>query len=154
MAAAKNGTMRNANLVDPENPTQIYSIASLRGEQRGKDNGIRQWEYFDLVPRPDDVFQERLYYVRWVSPEGERFYKSVTEADLDRERKVLVLLQERFSDCKKRVLFHRKRCLRRVRKLKSQSVRAGGRIGTICLTQGNCCFKGQYTKRFKRMIQF
>ena len=26
------------------------------------------WENEDLVPRPDDVFQERLYCIRWTLP--------------------------------------------------------------------------------------
>lgn len=28
--------------------------------------GLRLWGNADLVPRPDDIFQERLYCVRWV----------------------------------------------------------------------------------------
>ena len=37
---------------------------SLRG--RG---GLRRWENDDLVPRRDDVFQERLYCIRWRLPD-------------------------------------------------------------------------------------
>ena len=32
--------------------------------------GLRQWENKDLVPRPDDTFQERLYCIRYI----ETFY--------------------------------------------------------------------------------
>lgn len=97
MAAAKRGTVQNGCLVDPEDPTRTYSIASLRGDERGKAYGLRLWENEDLIPRPGDVFQERLYCVRWVTPEGERLYKSVTPEDLEREAKVLALLKERFA---------------------------------------------------------
>ena len=89
-------------LVDPEDPSRRYPIASLRGDRRGPNGetiyGLRLWENEDLVPRPDDVFQERLYCVRWVTPSGERVYKSVTDADIAREAKVLALLKQRFAD--------------------------------------------------------
>jgi adenine-specific DNA methylase len=101
MKAAKKGTVQKSALVDPEDPSRTYPIASLRGDRRGPNGetiyGLRLWEKEDLVPRPDDIFQERLYCVRWVTPEGERIYKAVTEDDLERERKVLELLQERFA---------------------------------------------------------
>lgn len=38
---------------------------------RGR-NGLRRWENDDLVPRPDDVFQERLYCIKWRIPTLER----------------------------------------------------------------------------------
>jgi putative DNA methylase len=58
------------------------------------------------VPRPDDVFQERLYCIRWVETyfdeDGnevtERYYLAPDEKDMQRERKVLELLQERFYE--------------------------------------------------------
>lgn len=98
MATAKKGTVQKGCLVDPEDPTRTYSIASLRGDERGKAYGLRLWENEDLVPRPGDVFQERLYCVRWVTPEGERLYRSVTPEDLEREAKVLTLLKARFAE--------------------------------------------------------
>ncbi|MCX8013117.1 MAG: hypothetical protein N3A02_02350, partial [Rectinema sp.] len=101
MAAARKGTVQDSSLVDPEDPSRRYPIASLRGDRRGPNGetiyGLRLWENEDLVPRPDDVFQERLYCVRWVTPSGERVYKTVTDADLAREAKVLALLKERFA---------------------------------------------------------
>ncbi len=33
---------------------------------------LRMWEKEDIVPRPDDVFQERLYAIRWVETYYER----------------------------------------------------------------------------------
>jgi len=100
LAAARKGTVQDSELVDPEDPSRRYSIASLRGDRRGENGetiyGLRLWENDDLVPRPGDVFQERLYCVRWVSSTGERIYKSVTDEDLEREAKVLELLKERF----------------------------------------------------------
>lgn len=77
----------------PPAQRQVTSAEQLRGR-----TGLRRWENEDLVPRPDDVFQERLYCIRWVDPTtGERHYRAPTAADLARERQVLALLQERFA---------------------------------------------------------
>jgi adenine-specific DNA methylase len=83
----------------PVSQRQATSIEQLRG--RG---GLRRWENNDLVPRMDDVFQERLYCIRWVetivrsdgSKTIRRHYRAPTQFDLEREGKVLELLKERF----------------------------------------------------------
>src|SRR5207245_1357408 len=70
------------------------TTAQLRGRR-----GLRLWENDDLVPRPDDVYGERLYCVRWVDPAtGERHYRAPAAADLEREKRVLSLLRARFDD--------------------------------------------------------
>ena len=112
MANAKLGTVRNNRMVCPETREE-FSISGIRGDRtvNGKTiYGLRLWEKDDLVPRPGDVFQERLYCVRWVetyveeNARGElvektrRHYCSVTEDDLARENKVLELLQERYNN--------------------------------------------------------
>jgi hypothetical protein len=51
-----------------------------------------------VVPRTGDVFQERLYCIRWINAKGERRYAAPDAADLARETKVLELLRERFAD--------------------------------------------------------
>jgi putative DNA methylase len=109
---AKKGTVQGGRMVCPETG-ESFSIASIRGDRKvdGETTyGLRLWENDDLVPRPDDVFQERLYCVRWVETykttnrqdkEVEktlRHYCSVSDVDLAREEKVLNLLKERFAD--------------------------------------------------------
>src|SRR5680860_859854 len=101
------GTVRNSRLECPhcKNSTPISVI---RGDRRGdgvKTYGLRLWENDDVTPRPDDVFQERLYCIRWVEtwldkgkPRRKRHYRAPDKADLERERKVLELLRERFTD--------------------------------------------------------
>jgi putative DNA methylase len=77
--------------------SQKTAIRSLR--DRG---ALRLWEKEDIVPRPDDVFQERLYGVRWlettVDNEGKlrkrRHYRAPDEADLERERQVETFIRE------------------------------------------------------------
>ena len=72
---------------------QTTSFEQLRG--RG---GLRRWENDDIVPRPDDVFQERLYCVRWHDPAtGARHYRAPDASDRAREERVLALVRERFA---------------------------------------------------------
>jgi adenine-specific DNA methylase len=112
MARAKKGTVQNSRMVCPETG-ETFSITSIRGDRRVDGEtiyGLRLWENDDLVPRIDDVFQERLYCVRWVETylgknrQGEpvekirRHYCSVNEDDLAGEERVLALLKERFAD--------------------------------------------------------
>lgn len=67
---------------------------------------LRLWENDDLVPRPDDVFQERLYCIRWVETyydeqgreRTRRHYRALMSEDLTREARVLELLQECFHE--------------------------------------------------------
>ncbi|MBW2708167.1 MAG: DUF1156 domain-containing protein [Deltaproteobacteria bacterium] len=111
-AEAKKGTVQNGRMVCPETG-ETFSIASIRGDRRvdgATIYGLRLWENDDLVPRPDDVFQERLYCVRWVETYWEenrqgkrvekarRHYSTVKDDDLRREDRVLALLKERFAE--------------------------------------------------------
>lgn len=78
-------------------------ISTIRREREG---GLRNWENDDITPRQDDVFQERLYCIRWmerinVSSGREQVkwhFCAPDEHDLKREERVLELLRERFSE--------------------------------------------------------
>lgn len=98
--AGKGATAVDSRVVDPFDPNRTWSIEALRGPE-----GLRRWSNDDLVPRPDDVFQERLYCIRWSKtvmkngrPKLVRRYSAPDAADLAREAKVLELLLERFSE--------------------------------------------------------
>jgi adenine-specific DNA methylase len=86
------GTVKESRVVDPFDSSRSWSVESLRGPQ-----GLRLWEKSDIVPRADDVFQERLYCIRWRKPDGTRVYRAPTDFDLRNEAKVLSLLQERIK---------------------------------------------------------
>ena len=66
------GTVMRSRLECPNSACAASTpMAAIRGDQRGDGGqgyGLRLWENDDLVPRPDDVFQERLYCVRWRLP--------------------------------------------------------------------------------------
>ena len=101
-AARTAGTVRRSRLECP-NCQASTPMAAIRGDQRGgggRGYGLRQWRNEDLTPLPEDVFQERLYCVRWRSwgedPIAE--YRAVTDADLQREAEALRLLEERFGE--------------------------------------------------------
>src|SRR5262249_6821650 len=51
-------------------------------------NDLRPWTRQDIVPQPDDMLQERLYALQWITPEGRLFFTSAREEDLAREREV------------------------------------------------------------------
>ena len=106
--AKKAATVKKSALVCPH-CHQATPMNMLRGDRRaanGTAYGLRLWENDDLVPRPDDVFQERLYCIRWVDtvprPNGTtetfRYYRAPDQYDLQREAKVLKLLRERFQE--------------------------------------------------------
>ena len=93
-------TVVDSRVVDPFDATRTWSVEALRGP-----DGLRRWSNDDVVPRPGDVFQERLYCIRWVKtvirngkPKEIRRYAAPDAADLAREAKVLELLRERFAD--------------------------------------------------------
>ncbi|NQX00649.1 DUF1156 domain-containing protein [bacterium] len=120
MKAAKLGTIRKGRIIHPileELGLDPASIESVRTAGHGRDstlhhaNGLRLWKNDDLVPRPDDVFQERLYCVRWIetridkksgNPRTTKHYRTVTEHDLAREQLTLDLLCQRFANWQKK----------------------------------------------------
>lgn len=98
--AEKTGTVKDGNLVCPhcKVSTPIPAIRKDRIREDGSvEYGLRQWEPHEFLPRPDDVFQERLYCIRYEKPDGERYYTAPTKKDLEREAKVVELLKERFT---------------------------------------------------------
>jgi adenine-specific DNA methylase len=96
----KSATMVDGRVVDPFNPSRTWSVEALRGT-----DGLRRWTNDDVVPRAGDVFQERLYCIRWAKtvmrngkPKLVRRYAAPDAADMARETNVLTLLHERFVD--------------------------------------------------------
>ncbi|MDN5331488.1 MAG: putative methylase [Tepidanaerobacteraceae bacterium] len=98
--AEKMATVKDSNLVCPhcKVSTPIAAIRKDRIKEDGSvEYGLRKWEAHEFIPRPDDVFQERLYCIRYETQEGKRYYTAPTEEDLKREEEVVNLLKERFN---------------------------------------------------------
>ncbi|MGI8550612.1 MAG: anti-phage-associated DUF1156 domain-containing protein [Dehalococcoidia bacterium] len=78
----------------PPDRRQGTSVQVIRGR-----SGLRRWEKDDLVPRATDVLQERLYCIRWCDPAtGQRRYRAPTQADLQREAKVLSIARHHYVE--------------------------------------------------------
>jgi putative DNA methylase len=70
--------------------------------------GLRRWEKTDVIPRPNDILQERLYCIRWRKPDyedergrvhrGELVYREPRVYDLDIETSVVDSLEEVFGE--------------------------------------------------------
>jgi adenine-specific DNA methylase len=89
----KGTTLVDGRVVDPFDESRSWSVEALRGPE-----GLRRWTNDDLVPRPGDALQERLYCIRWTDADGNRRYAAPDADDLSREAKVLNLLRQRFHD--------------------------------------------------------
>lgn len=108
MKAAAKGTVQDGDLVYVLDGEEYRTpIKTIRGDYRLPDgttgNKLRRWEKHDFMPRPDDIFQERLYCIQWITAETlgksrqETFFASVTPADLERERKVEQIVRENLN---------------------------------------------------------
>ncbi|MCX8521055.1 MAG: hypothetical protein ORN28_05895, partial [Rhodoferax sp.] len=95
----KGATVADSRVIDPFDANRSWSVEALRGPA-----GLRRWSNEDIVPQAGDVFQERLYCIRWVKTvirNGKskeiRRYAAPDAGDLAREANVLRLLRERFD---------------------------------------------------------
>ena len=114
-AVDKNATVQKNKLICPH-CHQATSIVALRGGEDGKN--LRKWEKADFVPREDDLFQERLYAIKYVDVKkkgkttdglrkkpgpvtdatfGTSYYREPNAYDLAREQKVQSYLAEHFD---------------------------------------------------------
>lgn len=95
----KNGTFQNGDVIHSPDGIKNYrvSLNTIRGDYKnGKENknNLRMWSKLDFTPRPEDIFQERLYCVQWLKdkPFGrgtEYQFRAVTSEDQLREQKVI-----------------------------------------------------------------
>jgi len=108
MAEAELGTVRDGRLVHPMNPERSgVEIKTIRGDYRDAEgnncNKLRLWEKSDFLPRPEDVYQERLYCIQWITKKTlgkrrqETFFAAVDEDDLARERKVEAIVRDNLA---------------------------------------------------------
>ncbi|CDL29992.1 probable predicted DNA methylase containing a Zn-ribbon [Escherichia coli ISC7] len=93
----KSGTIQDGEVIhSPDGKTQYrVNIKTIRGDYKeGKENlnKLRMWEKTDFAPRPDDIFQDRLFCVQWMKkkPKGSQYYyefRTVTNDDLKTRKK-------------------------------------------------------------------
>lgn len=102
-------TVKNNNIYCPHCEMET-PITSIRGDRKDPEGntiyGLRLWEENEFIPKEEDVFQERLYAIRYVKEyrdekeklRTQRYYTSPTNKDLERENIVIKLLSERFEE--------------------------------------------------------
>src|SRR5690606_2403494 len=106
--AADQGTVQEGDMVYTlDGKTYRTPIKTLRGDYRNANgstgNRLRRWEKSDFKPRPDDIFQERLYAIHWITKatlnksRQETWFAAPTDADWERERHVETLVAENLS---------------------------------------------------------
>ena len=147
MEAAEQGTVRGRRLVHPMNPERSgVEIKTIRGDYRDAEgnnsNRLRLWEKHDFMPRPDDIFQERLYCIQWITKRSlgkgrqETFFAAVTEEDLARERKVEAIVRENLARWQDEGLVPDMPITAGRKDGRADLGRVAGRIGIICLAHG------------------
>lgn len=81
-------------------------ISTLRGDYKAKDgsnaNRLRPWTKSDFKPRPEDIYQERLYCIEWqraaASGRSDEYqFRAVTTADLARESAVAEYVEKHLA---------------------------------------------------------
>ncbi len=104
--ARKNGTIKESLIYCPNPSCPAHSAPlSLDVIRQEGEGGLRLWDIDDIIPRPNDIFQERLYCIRWRETKFDNngneeikwHFRSPTEYDLKNEERVLNLLYERIS---------------------------------------------------------
>lgn len=105
LSDASMGTIQGTDMVYTLNSrTYRMPISTLRGDFRDPEgntkNRLRLWEKHDFHPKPDDIFQERLYAIQWITNKTINasrqitYFATVTKSDLERERKVQRVVAE------------------------------------------------------------
>lgn len=105
MNAAEKGTVQDGDMIYAlDGKTYRTPIKTLRGDFRQAGgvtgNRLRRWEISDFKPLPDDIFQERLYAIQWISRDtldaGRQttWFTAPTDADLERERRAEQLVAD------------------------------------------------------------
>jgi putative DNA methylase len=114
-ADADSGTKLEGDVVCPPPLWEIFKRRGLHQQMQRtmpynqlieNAGGLRRWENSDVMPRPGDVLQERLFCIRWREPDwtdergrvrrGDMVYREPRAHDLDVEQAVLDELCQKF----------------------------------------------------------
>ncbi len=112
--AEKSGTVGTSGLICPSSKCdrkKTTPISSLRGDRKDEKGniiyGLRRWEKEEFDFRPEDVYSERLYAIKYEHIEYDpvldksvttRYYRHPNERDLENEAKVKEIVEENLVD--------------------------------------------------------
>ncbi|NJP39665.1 DUF1156 domain-containing protein [Oscillospiraceae bacterium HV4-5-C5C] len=99
--AQSGGTVQDNALVCPHcgKSTPISVLRRDKTDENGNTiYGLRQWAQNEFEPRPEDIYQERLYVIRYERKDGTRYYRAPNERDLQNEKTIHDIVAEHFSE--------------------------------------------------------
>lgn len=104
------GTLQDGRLCHPILKDDLgISMKEIRGDFRDENgatgNLLRQWECQDVRPRPDDIFQERLYAIQWMDGQDikkgkanpQSWFSAVTAEDVTKEKEVTAYVEQHLA---------------------------------------------------------
>ena len=105
--AQRSGTVKNNSMICPHcgKSTPISSLRHDCTDENGNTiYGLRRWEKHEFESRPDDVYHERLYAIRYEhidilangKTKSSRYYSAPSTKDLDNEAKIHSIVSENF----------------------------------------------------------
>lgn len=101
MKDAEIGTVTSRGIVCPHCKT-VTPISVLRHDRIGNDGkttcGLRQWNKKDYKPEKNDVFQERLYAIKYVKSDGKRYYCAPSSKDIRNEEIIDNFINDHISE--------------------------------------------------------
>ncbi|MBY6226420.1 anti-phage-associated DUF1156 domain-containing protein [Ferrimonas balearica] len=109
---AEKGTVQDGNLIyELDNKTYRTPIKTLRGDYRAEGgvtkNNLRTWLKSDFKPQHDDIFQERIYAIQWITKDTvnlgrqETYFSAVNSSDIEREKRVEAIVSKSLSSWQK-----------------------------------------------------
>jgi len=112
MRIASIGTVNDGEMIyELDGKSYRTPIKTLRGDFKDTDgntkNRLRLWKKEDFTPRKDDIFQERLYAIHWISKDTlnqnrqDTFFTGVADTDLEKEAKVIGIVRESILEWQK-----------------------------------------------------
>ena len=94
---ASEGTITSKGLLCP-NCGITTPISILRGDKVDSNGttvyGLRQWGKSEFDFREDDIYNERLYAIKYENKDGQRYYRAPNERDLANELNVKQIVSE------------------------------------------------------------
>lgn len=98
---AEEGTVTSKGMVCPHcgKTTPITILRQDRSDSKGSSiYGLRRWQKSEFDFKKDDIFNERLYAIKYGTTDERRYYRAPNDWDLKNEEKVRQIVKENIED--------------------------------------------------------